>query len=85
MSNTKIIWHKIEMPRTKNIPHGPQPDNTPPPPPSLPADSEFTPLDEQALLKAIPESVVTFKPGPPPKKSPGKQQQQQQQQQSVKR
>ena len=61
------------MPRTKVCPSGPCPDPTPePPPPSLPPDSEFEPLDKETLAKSIPESIITFKPGPPPKKSPHK-------------
>ena len=52
-------------------PHGPSPNSPPaPPPPSLPTGDTFEPLDEETLLKLIPKSVVTFKPGPPPKKSP---------------
>ena len=71
MPPKKIVCNFIGMPRTKVCPHGPSPDSPPaPPPPSLPTGDTFEPLDEETLLKSIPESVVMFKPGPPPKKSP---------------
>ena len=56
------------MPRTKTCPSGPCPISPPPSPPV--GDKPFVPLDEETLLKSIPESIVTFKPGPPPRKSP---------------
>ena len=54
------------MVRTKTCPSGPH-SNSPPPSPPV-TSKAFEPLDEETLLKSIPESVVTFKAGPPPKK-----------------
>ena len=54
------------MVRMKTCPSGPRPNSPPPSPPVT--DKPFEPLDEETLLKSIPESTVTFKAGPPPKK-----------------